>query len=86
MGYGALFGYIIGIVVLYFLGKYLIFPMKIVVKLIYYLIIGGILIAVLNLIGNYLKFNIALNPFTAITAGMLGVPGIVLLFILKSLV
>lgn len=46
-------------------------------------ILGGILIFVINLIGGIFAFHIGLNILTAILVGLLGIPGAILLVILK---
>lgn len=83
--YGTIFAYIIGIVLLYFLGKFLVVPMKTALKLIYNSILGGIAILVINFVGGNFNFQIALNPLTAFIIGTLGIPGAFLMAILKHL-
>ena len=48
------------------LGKILILPIKKILKLIFNSVFGGILIAIINLIGIAFNFHIGLNIFTAI--------------------
>jgi inhibitor of the pro-sigma K processing machinery len=57
--------------------------MKIVLRLIYNTIIGGIALIVINLVGGLFGFCLALNVVSALIAGTLGIPGIVLLIVLK---
>lgn len=57
--------------------------MRIVFKLTYNAIIGAVVIVVINIIGGIFGFHIALNVFSALIVGMLGIPGILLLTILK---
>lgn len=83
--YSVIFAYIIGVVLLYFLGKFFIVPMKTVLKLIYNSVLGGIIILIINFVGGFFSFQIALNPITAFITGTLGVPGVVLLIVLKYL-
>lgn len=59
------------------------FSMKIIAKIIYNLIIGGIVLLFINLIGGVFNFHIALNAISALVVGSLGIPGVVLLVILK---
>lgn len=81
--YGTIFTYIIGIVLLYSLGRSLLTPMRFILKLIYNIIIGGIVILVINLIGRLLGFTLALNFVSALIVGTLGVPGLGLIIALK---
>ena len=56
---------------------------KILKKLLINTILGAVLLAVINFAGLYFSFNIALNIYSALIIGVLGVPGLVLLIILK---
>lgn len=65
------------------LGRALLVPVKVVLKFIYNALLGGVVITIINFIGGFLGFKIALNFVTALLIGMLGIPGIFLLIILK---
>lgn len=75
--------YAAGLILLYFLGWILIIPIKYLVKLIINGVVGGILLILVNLLGGFVGINLAINPITAIIAGILGVPGVVLLIVLQ---
>lgn len=77
--------WIAGVLIILALGKALLLPLKIVLRLVINGILGGIAILVINLIGGPLGFTLALNPVSALIAGILGLPGIILLVILKFL-
>ena len=49
-------------------------PLKSITKIIGNSILGGILIFIVNTIGNFFNFHIGLNIITAIITGILGVP------------
>lgn len=83
--YSVILAYIFGIIFLFVIGRILLVPMKIVLKFIYNALIGGIILLGINFIGNLVGFNIALNIVTALVVGILGLPGIILLVILKFL-
>lgn len=72
-----------GLVLLYLVGWLLLVPLKIVWRFIYNGIIGGIVLWILNLIGGFFGFTLPLNPLTALIVGFLGVPGVILLVVLK---
>ncbi|MCX8128957.1 MAG: pro-sigmaK processing inhibitor BofA family protein [Clostridia bacterium] len=78
-----LFAYVIGIIILFLLGRMCIYPMKILVKLLYNAIIGGIVLLFINLIGGVFNYHIALNVVSALIVGFLGIPGIILLVVFK---
>ncbi|MCG0275961.1 MAG: pro-sigmaK processing inhibitor BofA family protein [Thermosediminibacteraceae bacterium] len=81
---GAILAYAFGLLMLYVIGRVLLGPIKLVLQLIYNAVIGGLILLILNFIGNYVGLHIALNPLTALVVGFLGVPGILLLIILKN--
>ncbi len=80
---GVILAYAAGLILLYFVGWILIIPLKYLVKLIINGIIGGILLFLINLLGGAIGLHIAINPLTAIIAGVLGVPGVILLIVLQ---
>jgi len=81
--YNVILAYAVGIVLLYILGRLLLVPMKVVMKLVYNAILGGIALIALNFAGSLVGFQIAFNLASAFIAGILGIPGIALLVALK---
>jgi inhibitor of the pro-sigma K processing machinery len=81
--YKILIAYIAGIIILFLLGKVLLVPLKVLIKLIINALIGGIVLLVINLIGGFIGFHIAFNIVSAIIVGTLGIPGVILLIVLK---
>ena len=81
--FNVILAYLFGIVLILFIGKIFLMPLKLVFKLIYNGVIGGIMLYVINLIGSHFGFVLALNPITALVAGFLGIPGVVLLVLVK---
>ncbi len=77
--------WIIGVLIVFAFGKAMLLPLKIILRLVINGILGGIAIIIINLIGAPLGFTISLNLFSALVAGILGLPGIILLVILKFL-
>lgn len=81
---GILLAFAAGLVVLYVLAMVLVVPLKWIGKLIISSIIGFIVLTVINLIGGALfGFTLPLNVVNALVTGIFGVPGVVLLVILK---
>lgn len=78
--------YAFGLILIYLIAQTMLTPLKYLGWLVWKGIVGGLALFVLNLLGAYLGFHIGLNPISAITAGLLGVPGIVLLFALRSVI
>ena len=73
----------LGLVLLYLSGWLLLAPLKFILKLVLSGLLGGVLLLVINLIGGLFSVTIAINPLSAVVAGYFGVPGIILLFVLK---
>ncbi len=55
-------------------------------KLILNTILGVIILLIINIIGSKYNFSIAINEFSAITIGILGIPGLIFLIFLKFMV
>ena len=66
--------------------KIFIVPLKKILKIVLNSILGGIVIYIINLIGGFWGFHIGLNFFTSILIGLLGLPGVVCLIIIKLLI
>lgn len=75
--------YIFGIVLLYIVGRMFFMPLKLVFKLIYNGLIGGAMLWAVNFVGGHFGFTVAINPMTALLAGFLGLPGVILLILFK---
>lgn len=75
--------YVACICFLFIFGRIFILPVKNILKLVLNSILGALIIYLINLIGALFSFHIGLNYITAIIVGILGVPGAVLLIILK---
>lgn len=83
MDINAIITFIACIVFLFIFGKILILPLKSILKLVFNSIIGGALIFLINLVGSGFGFSIGINIWTSMFVGLLGIPGAVLLIILK---
>lgn len=77
--------YLACICFIFLFGKLFIVPIKRILKLVFNSILGGICIYIINLIGSSYNFHIGLNIFTSIIIGLLGIPGTVLIIIIKIL-
>ena len=65
-------------------GRILIIPIKKITKLLINSILGGVFLAIINYIGNiFFDFYIGINIFTAMFVGLLGIPGVVVLILIK---
>ena len=75
--------YVACIIGLIIVGKVFIVPIKIIGKLIINSILGVVLLYIINLVGALWQFHIGINVITALVVGILGIPGAILLAILK---
>lgn len=75
--------YLACICFLFLIGRIFIVPIKTILKLVINSLIGGVLIYIINLIGSVYEFHIGLNYITSICIGVLGIPGTILLIVLK---
>lgn len=78
--------YLACICFLFIFGRVFIIPIKKVLKLVINSILGGVTIFLINLIGGIWGFHIGLNIFTSILVGLLGVPGVICLIVVKLLI
>lgn len=83
MDFNAIITFLGCIIFIYIFGKIFIWPLKSILKLIFNSILGGVLIYIINFIGMNFDFHIGLNIITSVVVGILGLPGAILLIILK---
>ena len=57
--------------------------LKFIMKLTGNAIMGAIVLILLNLIGTYFNFHININLLSTLITGLLGIPGVILLFTLN---
>ncbi len=77
--------YVAGLILLYTSSLILMTPLRWIIKLIWRRVLGGLILFFINLIGGFLGIYLAINPFSAMVVGILGLPGVVLLLLLKHL-
>lgn len=78
--------YLACLIVIFIVGKIFFVPLKSIFKLLINSILGGILIYIVNIVGASFGFHIGLNVGTALFTGLLGVPGVVFLVVLKIII
>ena len=83
MDFNSVITFLACIIFIFIFGKIFIWPLKSIFKLIINSILGGVLIYIINLIGMNFEFHIGLNLLTAVIVGLLGIPGAILLIVLK---
>ena len=70
------------LILIFFLGKALLVPLKVLLRLLVNSILGGVLIIIINYIGVHFGIMIPINAVNAVTVGVLGIPGVVMLLLL----
>lgn len=78
--------YAFGLLLMYVVAYVLYVPLKLVVRLLLNATVGGLLLWVVNLVGGLLGLSVPINPVTALIAGFLGIPGVVLVIALRYVV
>ena len=78
--------YLACICFLFIFGRVFSVPIKKILKLLLNSVLGGLAIFLINLIGGYFGFHIGLNIYTSILVGLLGLPGVVVLIVIKLLI
>lgn len=76
----------LGVILLYITGYLLLLPFKVVLKLLGNALLGAAALALCNVFGALIGLYIPLNPLTAIIAGFLGLPGVLLLILVTFLI
>ncbi len=75
--------YALGLVIIFILCRIFAKPLRWVMKIILNGIIGGLILAAVNFVGGFAGVSVIINPFSALLAGLLGVPGVILVVLLQ---
>ena len=70
--------FFLGLVLLYLIGWLLLVPMRFLWRLIAGGVLGGLALFLLNQFDWLTGLSVPINPFTALIAGFLGLPGVAL--------
>lgn len=74
-----------GLLGLYLVGTVLFRPLRFLIRLAAWALLGGVLLLAINTVFGHFGFHIAINPVTILTAGILQLPGVVLLVLVNYL-
>ena len=75
----------IGLALICLTGYLLLVPMKFLWRLLAGGVLGALALVLVNLVGGLFGFSVAVNPFTAMAVGFLGLPGAILIVALQLL-
>lgn len=70
------------LILIFLLGKALLIPLKMILRLLINSLVGAVLIIVINYIGMNFGIMIPINAVNSVTVGVLGVPGAIMLLLL----
>ena len=70
------------LILIFLLGKALLIPLKVILRLLANSMVGAVLLIVINFIGANFGLLIPVNVINSLTVGILGVPGVVMLLLL----
>ena len=79
----SLLAFAAGIFVLWLICKLLSVPLKIIWKLLVNAVIGAVVLLIFNFFGGMVGFAIPISPISALVAGILGIPGVIILALIK---
>ena len=70
------------LILIFLLGRALLVPLKMILKLIANSLVGAVLLIVINFIGMNIGIMIPINVVNVLTVGILGVPGVITLLLI----
>ncbi len=82
---GSVLAFGAGLIVLWLVFKILSLPIRILFRLLINAVVGAVILIIFNFLGDFVGLSIVINPVTAVVAGLLGVPGVILLIILQAI-
>ena len=81
----ALTAFAFAALLLYVIARLLLVPIRLIVKLMGNVFVGGILLVIFNVVGSFIGLTLGINLITALVVGFLGVPGLVMLIIVQGM-
>ncbi len=79
----SILAYAFGIVVLYVVCIFFIKPLKFLLRILLNGAFGAVMLFFLNFVGGFFGVKLGLNVFSALTAGLMGIPGVFLMLFIK---
>ncbi|HHZ01341.1 MAG TPA: pro-sigmaK processing inhibitor BofA [Tissierellia bacterium] len=83
---GLILAYTAGVMLIFMVSWIFFKPLKILGKIVLNSLIGALFLIVFNFFGQYTGVHIGVNEFTALTIGILGIPGFIAILLLKLLI
>lgn len=76
---------VFGLFMLYVLSRIFYQPLKVLLRAAVHLVAGGLVIVVYNLAGATWNLAVGLNLVSALTVGIMGIPGLLMLIALRQI-
>ncbi|MCK4258805.1 MAG: pro-sigmaK processing inhibitor BofA family protein [Halanaerobiales bacterium] len=83
MNWQTVIAYLFGLGLIYLFIRILYYPIKVTTKILLNAVVGILVLLLINLVGKFFTYSLSINPVTALVVGFLGIPGVVLLMLLK---
>lgn len=83
LDFGSIAVYVLALLAVIVLGRVFLKPIKFILRLVLNTLLGGLVLIILNTFGGRIGIQIGVNPLTALIAGLLGLPGVLLLIAAK---
>ncbi len=77
--------FVFGLMVLYLLARILVYPMRLLTKVVGNSLVGAVLLMVFNLLGALVGLSVGVNVVSALVVGILGLPGLITLLIIQGI-
>ena len=74
--------FLIAMIVLYVILRLIALPMRLIIKLLLNALIGGVVLFLINLIGEQFGFTLEINWITSLIVGFFGIPGVIIVVLL----
>ncbi len=81
----SIFAYALGLILVFVICRIFIKPIGWILKLTFNGILGGLILTAVNFAGGFAGITIVISPLSALLAGLLGVPGVLLVALLQYL-
>jgi inhibitor of the pro-sigma K processing machinery len=76
---------VFGVFVLYFIGRMLVTPARVVLRIFLTGVLGTVILLVFNLVAGLFGFVIGINAVTALVVGYMGLPGLAMFVLLQKM-
>jgi inhibitor of the pro-sigma K processing machinery len=76
---------IFGLIVLYLVARMMVVPARLLLRLVACVLVGTGSLFLFNLAGGFFGVHLGINPVTSLLVGYMGLPGLVMLLLLRQM-